>query len=109
MGQVDGRRWKRPALLPIAFAAGLAACTKFTSFILVATLLLLIAWRRDIRTVATTVASFLFFWTLAGQRLSNLPEFVKQSIEISSGYTTAMVNGKPRIELPLACWYVCFR
>jgi len=96
-------RWKRPVLMLIAFAAGLAACTKFTCFLLVAALIPLLVLRRGLATVvSTSVASFLLFWLVAGQAVSNLPAFVRQSIEISSGYASAMVRGRPSIELPLA-------
>lgn len=96
-------RWKRPVLMLIAFAAGLAACTKFTCFLLVAALIPLLILRKGLATVVSTiVASFLLFWLLAGQGVSNLPAFVRQSMEISSGYASAMVTGRPWIELPLA-------
>jgi len=96
-------RWKRPVLMLIAFAAGLAACTKFTCFVMVAALIPIMAMRRSLATVASTsVASFLLFWLVAGQGVSNLPAFVRHSMEISSGYASAMVTGRPWIELPLA-------
>jgi hypothetical protein len=96
-------RFKRPVLLLVAFAAGLAACTKFTCFLLVVALMPLMLMRKGLATlVSTSVASFLLFWLVAGQGLSNLPAFVRQSMEISSGYASAMVAGRPSIELLLA-------
>jgi len=96
-------RWKRPVLMLIAFAAGLAACTKFTCFLLVATLMPLMVMRKGLVMFgSTSVTSFLVFWLVAGQGMSNLPDFVRQSMEISSGYGSAMVTGRPWIALPLA-------
>lgn len=103
MPSPDKFRWKMPTVMLIACAAGLAACTKFTCFLLVAALLPLMARRKGLVTVASTCgASFLLFWLVAGQRVSNLPAFVKQSMELSRGYGSAMVNGRPWIELLLA-------
>jgi hypothetical protein len=96
-------RWKRPVLMLIAFAAGLAACTKFTCFLLVAALVPLMLMRKGLATIASIVgASFLLFWLVAGQGVSNLPAFVRQSMELAGGYGSAMVYGRPWIELLLA-------
>ena len=96
-------RWKRPVLMLIAFAAGLAACTKFSCFLLVATLMPLMVMRKGLAIIASiTGASFLLFWVVAGQGVSNLSAFVSQSIEIARGYSSAMVTGRPWIELLLA-------
>lgn len=95
-------RWKKPVLMLIAFAAGLAACTKFTCFLLVAALIPLMVMRKCLATVVSTSVSFLLFWLVARQGVSNLPAFVRQSMEISTGYASAMVAGRPWIELLLA-------
>lgn len=96
-------RWKRPILMLIAFAAGFAACTKFTCFLMVAALMPVMVMRKScVAVVPTTVASFFLFWLVARQGVANLPAFVRQSIEISSGYASAMVVGRPWVELLLA-------
>lgn len=95
-------RWKKPVLFLMAFAAGLAACTKFTCFLLVAALIPVMVLRRCFAVAVSISVSFLLFWLVAGQAVSNLPAFVRQSMEISTGYASAMVLGRPWVELPLA-------
>ena len=103
MPSVGVFRWKTPALMLVALGAGLAACTKFTVFLVIAGLLpVLLLRKRNLAVVATVVASFFFFWFLAGQGTSGVPAFIRQSMEVSSGYTSAMVAGHPLIEVPLA-------
>lgn len=103
MPSVAESRWKKPVLLLIAFAAGLSACTKFTCFLLVAALMPLMVIRKSLALVVpAVVASFLLFWLVAGQGVSNLPAFVSQFMELSRGYASAMVHSLPVVELPLA-------
>jgi hypothetical protein len=89
------RREDRRVILLVAFATGLAACTKFTSFVLIAALLPLLL-RKGVRSAAATcVASFLVFWLAAGQGIAGLPAFVRRFLEISAGYSSAMTLGSP--------------
>jgi hypothetical protein len=100
-------RVNRPVMLLVAFATGLAACTKFTCFVLVATVVPLLLLRRRLAIVAATcVGSFLLFWFAARQGVSNLPAFVSHSLELAGGYSSAMTFGYPSIEL-LPAFLVC--
>ena len=91
--------WKRPVLWLLAFAAGLAACSKFTVLLLAVVLVPVLATgRRTKMAVPVAAASFLFFWLLGGQRFSNLPVFVRQSLEVAGAYGSAMVLNRPSIE-----------
>jgi hypothetical protein len=94
-------RWKKAIVLLIGFACGLAACTKFPSFLYVALLMPVMAMRRCYAVVVTTVASFLLFWAIAGQTMSNIPRFVRQSLEVSNGYVSAMGLGRIPLQLPV--------
>jgi hypothetical protein len=99
----DDFRWKRTVVLLLALAAGLTACAKFTGFMLLIALLPLLAIRKSYAwTAAAAVGSFLVSWLAAGQAISHLPAFVRGSMEITSGYSTAMVAGLPLIVLPMA-------
>ncbi|MBS1856365.1 MAG: hypothetical protein JST11_13445 [Acidobacteria bacterium] len=103
MPAAAGPRWKRAVLPILAFATGLSACAKFTGFLLMIALLPVLAIRRTWAwTAAASTAAFLLCWLTAGQVLSNLPAFVKESLEFASGYSTAMVAGLPLVVLPMA-------
>jgi hypothetical protein len=79
------------ALHMVAFAAGLAAQTKFTCFVLLALLAPALLLRRPTRWLAVTASgSWLFFWLLAGQSLSGIPAFLWTSFEQGSTYNAAM-------------------
>ncbi len=96
-------RWKGLVVILIAIAAGLVACTKLTCFLLVAALIPLLLLRKGLAIIVSiSVASFFLFWFAAGQGVSNLPAFLSQSMEISRGFTSAMVKGRPTFELLLA-------
>ena len=95
-------RWNKAGPDADRVRRGLAACTKFICFLLVVALMPLLILRKPLATALASLASFLLFWLAARQGLSNIPAFVRQSMEISSGYASAMVSGRPLIELLLA-------
>lgn len=88
---------RRP--LGAAFILGLVALVKGTHLVLALATLgtaLLPAifrrdWRRALVIVGTFAASVLLWWLLAGQRLTDLPRYVRGILELSSGYNLAMV------------------
>ena len=89
------------ARMALLLALGLLSLVKFTVLILSAGILLFIAvntiWRR--RRVPWSLAGFagslLFFWLLAGQRLSSFGPYLRASWEITAGYTEAMMLSGP--------------
>jgi hypothetical protein len=82
-----------------AFVLGLVALIKGTHLVLaLATLGTALApvffrreWRTGFAVLGVFFASFFGWWLLAGQRLLDLPQYVKGILELSSGYNLAMV------------------
>lgn len=81
----------------IAALAGFQLLVKFntglTIMLIGMTVSLLAGWRnlgRHCATAATFVASIVLLWILAGQRLSGLTGWLKSSIQITGGYSSAM-------------------
>ena len=95
----DGRmRGSRNALL---VGIGLLSLVKFTILILSAGILLAIAvdtlWRKR-RTpwdLAAFVGAILLFWLSAGQRWGSLGPYLRNSWEMTAGYTEAMMSTGP--------------
>lgn len=115
---IDGRLWCFPFLLlvldyfdedarmkgtraALLLAIGLLSLVKFTLFILSVGILLFLAantiWRK--RRAPWSLAGFggslLVFWLLAGQRLSSFGPYLRNSWDIASGYTEAMMLSGP--------------
>jgi hypothetical protein len=82
-----------------AFVLGLVALIKGTHLVLalatLGTALIPVLFRREWRTAFAVLgvffASLFGWWLLAGQRLLDLPLYVKGILELSSGYNLAMV------------------
>lgn len=80
---------------------GLLSLVKFSAFIVITFIVLGLAidtiWRR--RRVPWSLlvfaGSILFFWLLAAQQLSLLGPYLRNSSEIASGYTEAMMTSSP--------------
>jgi hypothetical protein len=93
--QPDRGGWRAE---PLAAVLGLVALVKGTHLVLafatLGTALLPALWRRDWRRLATVLGSFavslLACWLLAGQRVADLPAYVRGILELSSGYNLAM-------------------
>jgi hypothetical protein len=87
--------WQRLPPHLVAFAAGLAANTKFTCFLLLVLLVLPLLLRGSSRwLILTATGSFTFFWLLAGQSFRDLPAFIYHSAALASDYGTAMLFGE---------------
>jgi hypothetical protein len=87
--------WQRIPIYAVAFAAGLAANTKFTCFLILLFLLPLLLLRSRSRClVIAATGSFIFFWLLAGQSPGTLPAFIARSAAVTSHYGTAMAFGE---------------
>lgn len=90
----QARVWSPTAIL-LSASAALASLTKFT-YLAVACIVIVPITIHQIRrkrfpsALVLFAAFFLLFDLLAGQRLSDLPEFLRTSIVISGGYTDAM-------------------
>lgn len=95
-------RGRNGVLALLVAATGLAACTKFTIFLLVAALLPVLALRAQRAVAPAVVAAFAVFWLAAGQDLANVPRFALASFEVARGYATAMVANQALFELPVA-------
>lgn len=96
-GAISGKR----ALPVIGFAAALiavASLIKFTAMFMGTALILVVSAvllkRKEYSRLCFLYAAFLlpllFLWKIAGQEWTNWPAYLLHSIEISSGYSTAM-------------------
>ncbi|WP_077098876.1 hypothetical protein [Mycobacterium terramassiliense] len=81
----------------LAAVAGLELLVKLnvgvTILVIALTVSVLLEWRdvgRHCATVAVFAASTLIWWVLAGQRLGNLPAWLKSSASLVAGYSDAM-------------------
>lgn len=90
-------------------AAGLALCSlvKFTCFTFALPVVIGVAlhqaarWRRPPWILATFGGSWLILWLAAGQPLSGIAPFLRNSIEIAVGFGQAMGVDGPAIEIVL--------
>ena len=95
----ETRRQQAAGLAVAAFLALLALLKGTQLTLSLLALGLLAASARDFRRVAwmagAFIASFLLFWTLAGQDLTNIPGFLLGIKELSVGYNDAMSLQEP--------------
>jgi hypothetical protein len=93
----SGRRLDALVIAAATFAAP-AALIKLSTGPLVPVVLLIaligarVGGRRIAIFVAVLVVELLVLWLLAGQSLGDIPDFIRHSIQISSGYSAAMLR-----------------
>src|ERR1700761_258600 len=92
-----GRKLDAFVLAAAAFAA-LAALIKLSTGPLVAVVLLLgligarVGTRRVVAYLVALAVFLVALWLAAGQRLGDIPDFVAHTVQISSGYSSAMLR-----------------
>jgi hypothetical protein len=86
----------------LIFSMGLIGLLKFSALIQCGVIVLAVGadtiWRRKQFPWAVILfgGSIFFFWLLAGQRLSSFVPFIRNSLEITSGYSNTMMETGPR-------------
>ncbi len=91
-------RFLNAFVIAAATFAAPAALIKLSTGPLVPVVLLIaligarVGGRRIALFVGVLLALLLFLWLLAGQSLGDIPDFVRHSIQISSGYSSAMLR-----------------
>jgi hypothetical protein len=95
-------------------AVGILALVKFTFFLATSALVAIIITFRLLKrnitggltVLAVAVGLLLLFWAGSGQRISGLPDWIRWSLEITSGYSLAM-GSLPVEAVLLLCLSAC--
>ncbi len=114
MFQAGSRRlWLSVVIMSLclAFASAIKFSAAIMSAGIIASAMAILAYRRRFKALAIMVVSYLLFyvgiWIATGQQFTNLFAYLRNSMEISSGYNYAMSLGGVKTQLAAGVAGIC--